>query len=214
MSRAKASIWEPVLGGLDRSFRQNKVLVCVGHYCGLGYNSPSRDKRDRLILEVTDQGSTRLSGSNWLKHVMDRFMPHPVRFRLIWSVTHGRNKLYSWQPIPPGEGFVALGTIASKTEVPPKLTCIRCVPKEWVVSSEVKESVWNDSGAGGRSGSIWHINKMYLMKTTAGHNPPKGDCWELKSWRFMLKQFSDISDSYESYVAPTVSGSGDGEGAT
>ena len=60
MSRQKASVWEPVTKGMDRTFRQNKALVCVGHYCGVGYDNPSRDSdRERLIIEVTDQKTTR-----------------------------------------------------------------------------------------------------------------------------------------------------------
>ena len=134
----------------------------------------------------------RLGSSDWLNAVMDRFMPHPARFRLVWAITHGSNKFYSWEPIPPGEHFVALGMIGTKTETAPDVTSVRCVPKEWCSVSNAIEGCWTDSGGGGRSGSIWHVNKMYLMKTTVGHDPPKGDCYELKSYRFMLRQFSDV----------------------
>jgi len=108
---------------------------------------------------------------------------------LVWSLDHGKNKFYAWEPIPPSDEFVALGMVGSKTEDPPKVNCVRCVPREWVKNSETCEGIWNDSGAGGRSGSIWTINNMNLIKMKTGHDPPGGG-YELKSWRFMLRQFS------------------------
>ena len=122
----------------------------------------------------------RIGSSDWLPYILDKFLPHPARFRLIWSVTQGKSKLHAWEPIPPGPAFVALGVVCTKTPTDPDPTSVRCVPREWCAPSEHKGCVWNDSGAGGRSGSIWHINKMYLMRATVGHDPPRAECFELK----------------------------------
>jgi hypothetical protein len=200
MSRQKISVWEPTVAGievgLERAFRQNKSLVCVGHYAGNGYDSPAGDsKNERLILEVSDMSVSRIGSSEWLEHVLNKFMPHPVRFRLVWSVTHGSNKFYSWEPIPPSEHFVCLGMVGTNTATAPARTSMRCVPKDWCCTPEsnVEERLWDDAGAGGRSGSIWRVNNMNLTRCTVGHEPPTDACYELKSYRFLLPQFSDVA---------------------
>ena len=189
MSRDKISIWEPVVH--SGAFRQNKGAICLGHFAGAGYDSPNRDGKDRLCIEVTDTTGSWVGGSSWLPHVLDRFMPNPARFRLAWSLTHGSNPFYAWEPVPPSDGFVALGFIGSKSSKEPPVTSMRCVPKDWVKPSGFLQKVWDDNGTAGRQGSIWVYNTMNLVGVVSGTDPPRGDRWDLKSRRFFLKEYSD-----------------------
>jgi len=57
MSRQKASVWKPVLEGADRLFRQNKELVCVGHYCGYNFDNPNKVRpSERTSAERSERG--------------------------------------------------------------------------------------------------------------------------------------------------------------
>jgi hypothetical protein len=189
MSRQKISIWEPVVGG--GAFKQNKGVICLGHVSGMGYDNPSRDGHDRLCLEVTDTTGSWVGGSSWLPHVLDRYMPHPARFRLAWSVSHGSNPFYAWEPVPPGEEFVSLGFIGSKKDKQPDVTCMRCVPRDWCKPSGFLQKIWDDSGSGGRQGSIWVFNTLNLIGCVSGSDPPRQKGYDLKSRRFFLKEYSD-----------------------
>jgi len=191
MSRQKGSVWRPEIKGVDKSFRQNKTLVPIGHYCGANYDNPNRDSKDRLTIEITDTSGNWVGGSNWLALVLDRYMPYPARFRLSWSLTHGNNPFYAWEPIPPGDGFVALGMVGTTTENPPDIKCVRCVTIDWVCESKFLKKVWVDSGSGGREGSLWLFNTLNLVGFVAGHDPPRQKVWDLKSQRFFMKEFTD-----------------------
>jgi len=192
MSRQKGSIWKPDIKGVDKSFRQNKTMVPIGYYCGSEYENPNRDSKDRWTLEITDTSGNWVGGSNWLGLVLDQYLPYPARFRLAWSLTHGSNPFYAWEPIPPKEGFVALGMVGTTTENPPDITCIRCICADWVRPSAHVKRHWVDSGSGGREGSIWIFNTLNLAGFTAGHDPPRQTVWDIKSNRFFMKEFTNI----------------------
>jgi hypothetical protein len=53
--------------------------------------------------------------------------------------------------------------------------------------------VWDDSGSGGRQGSIWVFNTMNLIGFVSGSDPPRQKGYELKSTRFFLKEYSAIN---------------------
>merc|ERR1712127_552425 len=110
-------------------------------------------------------------------------MPRPARFRLAWSVSHGNNSLYAWEPIPPGDNFAAMGFVATTTDKPPDVRTMRCVTKDWLTGSRCVNKVWDDSGSGGREGSIWLFNEMNLVGFVAGHDPPVIRPLDLKSRR-------------------------------
>jgi len=189
MSRSKVSVWEPQLG--NTTFRQNKAYICLGHCATKGYDSPSRESEERLALEVTDVSGNFVVGSSWLSHVVRQYLPHPARFRLSWSATHGRNKFYGWEPIPPSNIFVALGMIGTTSEEPPDVTCVRCVPSSWVMqsSSKVIHQVWTNAGASGNQGSIWNISNTNLVGFYEGHSNPRKAMFSLKKRRFFMKEF-------------------------
>jgi hypothetical protein len=106
-------------------------------------------------------------------------------------VTHGSNPFYAWEPVPPGEEFVALGFIGSKVDKQPDVTCMRCVPKEWCKASGYLAKVWDDNGSGGRQGSIWVFNRLNLIGFVSGNDPPHQKGFDLKSTRFFLKEFTN-----------------------
>ena len=192
MSRQQTSVWEPIVGA--GAFRANRAYVSLGHYVGTGFESPARDGKDRLTLEITDTQGSFVGGSGWLQHVLNRYMPRPARFRLAWSVTHGNNPFYAWEPIPPSDQFVAMGFVGSTTENPPNLRIMRCVHKDLLRQSNYVNKVWDDSGSGGREGSIWVFNTMNLVGFVSGHDPPAMHPWDLRSRRFFLRDFTNIKN--------------------
>jgi Ca2+-binding EF-hand superfamily protein len=192
MSRYKTSVWAPVVQ--SAAYRANKAAVILGHFAGQEYDNPNKDGKDRLALEVTDTTGSFM-GSTWLPIVLDRFMPNPARYRLAWSLTHGSNPFYAWEPVPPGEEFVALGFIGTTTEAPPDVRNMRCVPRAWCTESSFVHKLWDDSGSGGRQGSIWLFNTLYYVGFVSGSDPPRRPPYDLKSRRFFLRDYSDIKNS-------------------
>jgi hypothetical protein len=190
MSRSNIGIWEPSIqsGGL----KQNKTAISLGHFAGRNYDNPNRDSAERLCLEVTDTSSGWVGGSSWLPQVLDRYMPHPARFRLAWSLTHGSNPFYAWEPVPPAEEFVALGFIGSTSDKQPSVKSMRCVPRDWCTESTHLEKLWDDSGSSGRAGTIWTFNTLNLVGFVSGSDPPRRRPYDLKSRRFFLKDYSDV----------------------
>ena len=143
-------------------------------------------------MEITDTTGNFMGGSSWLPHVLERFMPHPARFRLAWSLTHGSNPFYAWEPIPPSDKFVAMGFVGSTTDTPPDVRSVRCVCKDWVRETTYLHKVWDDSGSGGRVGGIWLFNTLNLVGFVAGHDPPRQKPYDLKRQRFFLRDYSDV----------------------
>ena len=190
MSRVKGSVWEPA--DHKSGFKSNRAYVYLGHYGGNGYDNPNRDGTPRWTLEITDTTGSWVGGSSWLPFVLDRFLPRPARYRLVWSITQGANPFYAWEPIPPSDDFVALGYIGTKTEKPPDVRMMRCVCKHWCTESKNLRSIWNDSGSGGREGSMWVFNSMNLLGFVNGHDPPRRKPFDLKSHRFFLREYSCI----------------------
>jgi Vacuolar protein sorting-associated protein 62 len=208
MSRQKISIWEPVVS--STILRQNKVSISMGHFHGKNYDNPNRDSAERLCLEVTDTTGSWVGGSSWLPHVLNRYMPHPARFRQAWSITHGSNPFYAWEPVPPADEFVALGFVGTKTDAQPDVKSIRCVPRDWCKETGFMQKIWDDSGSSGRQGSIWVFNRLYLIGFVSGSDPPVRKPFDLKARRFFLRQFSDttrqdVSAAGGGYSAPTES---------
>lgn len=191
MSRVKGGVWEPA--DHKSTFKSNRAYVYLGHYHGTGYDNPNRDGGQRLTLEITDTTGSWVGGSSWLPFVLDRYLPRPARYRLVWSITQGANPFYAWEPVPPSDDFVALGCIGTKTDKPPDVRMMRCVCKHWCTESKHLKSIWNDSGSGGREGSIWVFNSLNLIGFVNGHDPPRrGKAYDLKNHRFFLREYSCI----------------------
>jgi Ca2+-binding EF-hand superfamily protein len=190
MSREKGSVWEPA--DHKNSLKSNRAYVYLGHYSGIGYDNPSKDRVDRLTLEITDTTGSWVAGSSWLPFVLDRYLPRPARYRLVWSITTGANPFYAWEPVPPSDDFVALGCIGTKTDTPPDVRMMRCICKHWCTESKIVKSLWNDSGSGGREGSIWLFNSLNLIGFVNGHDPPRRKPFDIKAHRFFLREYSCI----------------------
>lgn len=191
MSRDKTSIWDPHVSG---NLKQNKVSISLGHFAGHGYDNPNRDNKERLFLEITDTSGSWVGGSAWMPHVLDKYMPHPARFRLAWSLTHGNNHFYAWEPVPPGDEFVALGFIGSKTDAKPDVKKMRCIPRSWCKESAKVEKVWDDSGSSGRAGSVWIFNSLNLIGFVTGSDPPSHKPFDLISRRFFMKEYTNVEE--------------------
>src|SRR5688500_6281110 len=94
--------------------------------------------------------------------------------------------IISRKPIPPSIDHVAMGMVGTTTPEEPPPELVRCVPKAWVIPSKFEpRMIWDDSGAGGKKGSIWAINSLQLMGVNASHEKPKEPAFEFWSKRFM-----------------------------
>lgn len=80
---------------------------------------------------------------------------------------------------------------------------MRCVPKSWCTESTFVQKLWDDSGSGGRQGSIWIFNTLSYVGFVSGSDPPRRRPYDLKSRRFFLREYSDIKASN---VAPAPGG--------
>eukprot|EP00301_Raphidiophrys_heterophryoidea_P017994 c2980_g1_i1.p1 GENE.c2980_g1_i1~~c2980_g1_i1.p1 ORF type:complete len:608 (+),score=149.99 c2980_g1_i1:676-2499(+) len=172
MAHKEGSLWRMQTHvGLTKA---NSKRVCVGDYAVGGFVRPTR-KSLLFRLQLEDKSVLGIQGSFRLNEVVRQRMPHPTMFRLVWSQERGERPVYAWQPIPPSAEFVALGMVVTNSSASPALDTVHCVPRSWVVPTKTTPIlIWNDSGAGGREGSIWKINSMGLMAVVASHAPPKG----------------------------------------
>lgn len=203
MSRYKCSIWAPIVQ--SGTFRANKAAVTLGHFAGDEYSNPNKDGKDRWAIEVTDTTGSFM-GSSWLPLVLERYLPNPARFRLAWSLTHGSNPFYAWEPVPPSDEYVALGFIGTRNDTPPDVRVMRCVAKSWCTESTFVHKVWDDTGSGGRQGSIWLFNTLNYIGFVSGSDPPRRRPYDLKSRRFFLREYSDTKP--KNIAPPQAQGGG------
>ena len=209
-------VWRPQIGTSFMS--KNRARINLGDYAQRGLTSPAMDTPHemggRLTLELHDTKGTGLAGSKHLATMLAHFCPAPVRFKQVWYKrldVKGALPLYIWRAVPPSAKFVALGMVATTTDDPPPRESIRCVPKAWCVESEaLPELIWEDSGTGGRPGSLWALRPdprnesgevvldgargmADVMIATAGHDPPgrmansKSRVYQLRRKQFFIK---------------------------
>jgi hypothetical protein len=71
----------------------------------------------------------------------------------VWAIQTGAQPLYVWEPVPPSEGFVALGCVCTTDEDAPSVRSVYCVPRAWVEPApDMVKLVWTDAGASGKPG--------------------------------------------------------------
>ena len=193
MSRLKVSVWSPDVGNRQGALHKNRHRVCLGYFAAKGHSKSPRKggglSTSPFLLEVTDTDAMGITGSAKLMHAVEMFMPHPVRFRLIWSAEQGKQPIFAWSAEPPSDEFVALGVVCTNTNMPPSPHCMRLVPREWAVPlTKPPELIWNDGGAdSSRPGSMWAVTPMQLAMVVAGHDVPRqGALYELKHHRFYI----------------------------
>lgn len=181
MARSEVSVWAP---DVEEDLESDKTRICVGHYASKGFDQPSGGQ----MLLVKDGNVGLLSfSSDHMKSVVHTYMPHPKRFKQIWNKQKGDKKLFAWRPISPNPSkFVALGHVCTTTDEEPPTSCIRLVPKKWVNPCQKDPPiVWDDSGTGGKPGSIWSSKKGPAL-VTQGHEPPSEERYKLKSDSFTI----------------------------
>ena len=128
-----------------------------------------------------------LKVSDHLDAVLAQYLPHPVRFRQVWNQQRGRRPFFAWQPVPPGEEFIALGMVGTTSEEPPPVDSMRCVHKSLCMRPIMApQKIWDDSGSSGRQGSIWVVNSLGLLTVSRSHDLPPGPFYQLKSDSFFL----------------------------
>ena len=173
---AHACFWAPetYLSWTARLARP-KDLVCLGYYARPDFNSPStassyKKKTNQgtlppMMLEISDMGKVGLfSGSKRQKDIINKILPHPLRFQHVFAKMTLKDCICFWKAVPPSDDYVALGMIATNSQEQPPQDCMRCIPKQWVVKTDVvARKVWDDTGMAGRPGSVWQVHLEYAV---------------------------------------------------
>lgn len=183
LCRKHVSIWAPdqLVAGI---VRVTALKISVGHYANQGFSDARAGSAygvgRRTILQVRDRRAFRgYSSQAYLQAVADHYCPRPTKYRQVWSQSRGRS-LFVWRPVPPSDAFVALGMVATTTPEPPPLEEARCVPKAFCrPGAQAPAHLWDDSGSGGKPGSIWLVNSSQVLWAAVGHCPPHETAWEL-----------------------------------
>jgi len=224
MSKMNVSVWA---GELESSLlKQNRIKICLGHYAHPKFAKPghkslfsssshssllSVDLEKKFTLEIKDTEHWGIGGygENMLP-VLNKIMPHPVRFKQVWSQQHGGSPFYAWKPVPPSPNFVTLGMLATTIDEPPSVTSIRCVPRHWCVKSELSPiKLWQDAGAsGGKPGSIWVVNSLRTLVAAEGHGEPQEKFFDLMKTVYILddKDIDAISSAPKHTTAGGIGG--------
>mmetsp|Transcript_39763 Transcript_39763/g.98280 ORF Transcript_39763/g.98280 Transcript_39763/m.98280 type:complete len:3869 (-) Transcript_39763:305-11911(-) len=190
---ASASVWSPAADstGLGKA----SVRLCVGHYPSREGN-PARAKgvAARLIVELASTSSSfglaGLGATERFLEVARAVLPHPRRFKLVWSTLAGGKPLYVWRPIAPSAAYVALGFVATCSEDEPLPSSVHCVPARWCVETRTPARAVGEatgSGANSRPGSLWVVNAAGLLGATAGHTRPTDAAYDLREDIFRLE---------------------------
>ena len=106
----------------------------------------------------------------------------------MWALQSGTTPVFFWQPVPADAlTHVALGMVATLSEEAPSTKLVHCVPRAWVepAPDDVK-MVWQDSGAGGKPGSLWSVGSLGLLAAAQATRPPVEMSWRLRRTRFWL----------------------------
>eukprot|EP00475_Leptophrys_vorax_P033773 TRINITY_DN5365_c0_g1_i1.p1 TRINITY_DN5365_c0_g1~~TRINITY_DN5365_c0_g1_i1.p1 ORF type:complete len:729 (-),score=163.84 TRINITY_DN5365_c0_g1_i1:71-2257(-) len=197
-ARKPISVWAPDLETFQKkqNLRRNKVRTCIGHYTITKVAKRSGNKRKPpsgltgLTVDMTDRNTNRLFKSNNLSEAhVNHLMPHPLKYKKVWSKLGGEVPLHVWRAVPP-DNFVAIGMIATQVDDPPPITAMRCVPRRWVKQvTDPPELVWEDSGTGGKRGSFWAVNSLRLLWVTEGHDPPEGPFYDIVANKLYASEF-------------------------
>ena len=88
----------------------------MGHYACKGFINPASSKKASkyMMIELTDNSTTRLLKSKTSATVLFTLFPHPLRMKKVWSMSRGDKSLFAWKAVPP-EGFVAMGMLCTST---------------------------------------------------------------------------------------------------
>ena len=190
LTRDRISLWLPDLSA-GMLTRRNRQRICLGAYGVSGsFQPPNKAKSGQagecMGAEVTDLNALRISSSDELAVMLDALCPRPVRYRQVYSLKSSKVPLFAWTPVAPA-GYVALGMVVCNDGQPPPLTAIRCVPAGWVVRADAATFVklWDDSGTGGKSCSIWRCGRLGLIQVCPGGEQPS-DVVDLEGSRYQL----------------------------
>ncbi|MEL7531649.1 MAG: Vps62-related protein [Bacteroidota bacterium] len=125
------STWKPLV---------NSGFYALGHYAKEGYGAPNAQM---LSVRAIDPSAVR----------------HPVDYRKVYGDhgTGGDQDGAFWEPIAPA-GYVALGTVATRSYEKPSVKEVVCIRKDLVRRVSVGGQIWNDRGSGGDMDiSLWNL---------------------------------------------------------
>lgn len=188
-ARHTGSIWAPEVQG--KLFKKRKKLpICIGYYFSSSLDQTHPKKNSKLAphyLEITDEGVGLVGQSAHLENFISSYFPWPKKYSQVWSSIRSEVPIFCWRPIPPTQDFVALGMVCTTTPEEPDQDVVRCVPRMWVKYSKGSSlrKAWDDSGLGGKAGSIFVVNSLNLAFAIPGHDPnPQLSFYDIWSSRF------------------------------
>jgi len=99
----------------------------------------------------------------------------PIGYRFIWSSRGSNSNLpfSSWEPVPP-PGYRCLGNVGSASmDQEPSLDEIRCLPQECVISTPLREKIWDDTDSGADMDfSAWRVPQVNVYVGNRDHSKP------------------------------------------
>ena len=196
MANLKVSLWAPSAGDLPEWTRPCKQRFCVGHYGHAGSYKPP--KVTPVLPELDDAAVWQpFRRGDIIDPAFELVAPHPRAFRRAWQVhlPSPQPSFYAWQPIPPGDAFVALGMVITRTDEPPPPSCVRCLHRRLCCPARTKpQFLWNDRGTmSGSAGSLWVVNNLGCIWATPSYEAPRGSAdrgafWEIREWPIRADQ--------------------------
>jgi len=200
-ARKKVSIWHADTG--TNIFERNKIRISFGDFAVKDFKDPRKvsPRQPCFGVELTDTKKLGIRSSEYLSGIADKVFPHPVRYKQVWKQQPAAGKdtkgssVFIWKPVPPTPEFIALGLVITTTDAPPELSETRCLKRKYAVAERsAPEYIWDDSGTGGRPGSLWLANSLGLFATAQGHHKPQETFWTLASDDFKIEA-EDIKDN-------------------
>lgn len=187
-SRQTLSVWAPRVVST-----WSKLQIVVGHYAHASLDPPPSDAQF-YTFEFVDQTTNLLGSSENLKVVVDKLLPHPVKYTQVWRKELKGNSLYVWKPVAPSTRFIAMGMVCTTTPREPSVNLIRCVPSGWLEPTKsTPQKIWDDGGMGGKKGSIWNMDSFGLLTGVSGYDRPNHiyyDPWQKEF--FASERVSDV----------------------
>ena len=90
----------------------------LGHYACRGFINPglSKNATKYMMVELTDNSTTRLLKSKTSHTVLNTIFPYPLRMKKVWSMSRGDRSFYAWKAVPP-DGYVAMGMVCTDSGI-------------------------------------------------------------------------------------------------
>ena len=186
------TVWEATqlaTGGGILHARSHSVRerVCLGNLVTFNHD---KQLTQCTVIEVRDMfaGYPKKQQGETLEDWIEKVLPRPTSYRLIWAEKSGSKPLYIWRPVPRSEVFQAVGVVCTLTPKEPALTEVRTIPRQWLAREivDIKDRAlqgltWKDSGR-----RIWAQELLSVMDADKEGNSDVFTMWQILSERFFI----------------------------